>query len=122
VSEIVFGWPPRECSPNWRGHWTKRAKAAKAYKHACWALTKEAKVSVDWDGLVYLWITFNKPSRRLMDDDNLIASFKAGRDGLALALGIDDSRFRIAPFVSDRIAGSVVVRLSNGPELTKETS
>lgn len=114
---ITFGWPPRECSPNWRGHWSKRAKAAKQYKHACFVLTKEAKInSIDWDGQVHLWITFNKPSRRAMDDDNLIASFKAGRDGLALALGIDDKRFVCHPFVSDRIAGSVVVRLSRGPE------
>lgn len=22
MSEIVFGWPPRECSPNWRGRWS----------------------------------------------------------------------------------------------------
>lgn len=116
MSEVTFGWPPRECSPNWRGHWQKRAKAAKSYKNACWALAKEAKLTVDWEGQVHLFITFNKPSRRPMDDDNLIASFKAGRDGLALALGIDDKRFVCHPFVSDRIAGSVVVRLSRGPE------
>lgn len=116
MSEVTFGWPPRELSPNVRVHWSKKARAAKSYKNACWVLAKEAKLAVDWDGQVHLWITFNKPSRRPMDDDNLIASFKAGRDGLALALGIDDKRFVCHPFVSDRIAGSVVVRLSRGPE------
>lgn len=115
-SEVEFGWPPRECSPNWRGHWSKRAKAAKAYKLACWALAKEAKLAIDWDGPVHLWITFNKPSRRPMDDDNLVAMFKNGRDGLALALGIDDKRFICHPFIADRIAGSVMVRLSRGLE------
>lgn len=116
-NKVTFGWPPRECSPNWRGHWSKRAKAAKQYKHACFVLTKEAKInSIDWDGPVHLLITFSKPSRREMDDDNLIASFKAGRDGLALALGIDDKRFVCHSFVSDHIAGSVVVRLSRWPE------
>jgi crossover junction endodeoxyribonuclease RusA len=115
-NEVIFGWPPRECSPNWRGHWSKRAKAVKSYRHACWALTKAAKVAINFDGPVHLWITFNKPSRREMDDDNLIASFKPGRDGLADALGIDDKRFVSHPFVSGRIAGSVVVRLSRGPE------
>lgn len=115
ANEVTFGWVPRECSPNWRGHWSKRAKAAKAYKQACWALTKEAKLAVTWDGAIHLWITFNKPSRRVMDDDNLVAAWKNGRDGMALALGVDDSRFVVHPFVSDRIAGSVVVRISEWP-------
>ena len=116
-NEVTFGWPPRECSPNWRGHWSKKAKAAKQYKLNCFVLAKQANLSlVNWDGPVHLWITFNKPSRRAMDDDNLIASFKNGRDGLAEAIKIDDKRFICHPFVSDRIAGSVVVRLSKGPE------
>lgn len=117
MNEVTFGWPPRELSPNnHHVHWAKKAKAAKSYRLACWALVKEAKLAVDWDGPVHLWITFNKPSRRAMDDDNLIASFKAGRDGMAEALKINDARFVCHPFVSDKIAGSVVVRLSRGPE------
>lgn len=41
-------------------------------------------------------IDFYPPDRRIRDDDNLIASFKSGRDGLALAWGIDDHRIRVA--------------------------
>ena len=115
ANEVVLPWPPRELSPNWRGHWSKKATAAKRYRLACFVLAKEAGLAFDGPGEVHLWITFNKPSRRAMDDDNLIASFKAGRDGLADALKIDDARFVCHPFVSDRIAGSVVVRLSAGP-------
>lgn len=116
MNEVTLPWMPLECSPNARCHWTKKAKAAKAYKHACWVLAKEAKLAVDWDGPVHLWITFNPPSRRDYDADNCVAQGKNGWDGLALALGIDDVRFVIHPSVSNHIAGSVVVRLSRGLE------
>ena len=116
MNEVTFGWPPRECSPNWRGHWSKRAKAAKQYKHSCFVLAKEVKLAVDWGGQVHLWITFNPPSRRSYDADNCVAQMKAGIDGLSEALKINDSRFVLHPFVSDHVAGSVVVRLSRGPE------
>jgi crossover junction endodeoxyribonuclease RusA len=38
-------------------------------------------------------ITAYPPTKRRMDDDNLIACLKAHRDGIAKALGIDDNRF-----------------------------
>lgn len=44
--------------------------------------------------------------------DKLAAAFKAGRDGLADALGIDDARFRIHPYLHTSVAGKVVVRLT----------
>jgi crossover junction endodeoxyribonuclease RusA len=112
MNEITFGWPPKELSPNARVHWARRARAAKAYKEACWARTLQSGVKIGFDGLVHLWITFYPPDRRHRDDDNMIASFKNGRDGMALALGIDDKRFRIHPQVSDQIGGMVKVRFS----------
>lgn len=115
MNTVTLGWPPRECSPNWRGHWSKKAKAAKAYRLDCFYLAKEAKLAIDFEGPIHLWISFNKPSRRAMDEDNMIASMKSGLDGLAEALKVNDSRFVLHPFVSDRIAGSVEVRLSRGP-------
>lgn len=63
-----------------------------------------------------LWVDFYPPDRRHRDDDNLIASFKAGRDGIALALGIDDKRFRCYPYVKNQIGGMVKVRLTSMPE------
>jgi hypothetical protein len=38
-------------------------------------------------------ITAYPPDRRERDDDNVKASLKGHRDGIAQALGIDDSRF-----------------------------
>ena len=120
MTEIVIHlpWPAKELSPNARVHWSKKAKAAKAYKHTCWSLAKEAKAKVDWDGQVHLWVSFIPPDRRLRDDDNLVAAFKSGRDGLALALGIDDSRFALHSLLHTdrmRFGGGVEVRISQSP-------
>lgn len=61
---------------------------------------------------IALWLDFYPPDRRARDDDNMIASFKAGRDGIALALGINDKRFITHPMVMDQIGGFIKVRLS----------
>lgn len=114
---IVLPWPDRALSPNSRGHWSKKSRAAKAYRKACWAIAKQSGVAVDWEGEVALWLTFFPPDRRHRDDDNLIASFKSGRDGLADALGIDDKRFRLYPWVSDQVrsGGCVEAVITKGP-------
>ena len=113
---LTLGWPPKELSPNARTHWRKKSPITKAYKTACWALALESGITApETEGWLYLWITFYPPDRRHRDDDNMIASFKAGRDGLALVLGIDDKRFITHPLVSDQIGGMVKVRITAGP-------
>jgi len=112
---IKLPWPPKECSPNARGHWSKRAKAAKAYRNEC------AYEALAWgahklnlpDGPIGLELAFYPPDRRKRDDDNIIASFKAGRDGLADALGIDDNRFLAIYRVDKQTGGFVVVTISS---------
>jgi crossover junction endodeoxyribonuclease RusA len=114
---IILPWPPRELSPNARAHWRKKAPIAKAYKHACWALTKESGLVVPDALKLSLWLDFYPPDNRHRDDDNIIAAFKSGRDGLALALGIDDKRFRCFPFLQTEIGGYVRVRITELPEV-----
>jgi len=111
--EIVCPWPDRRLSPNARVHWAQKSKAAKAYRELGFYATKVAKAAVEWDGPIHAFITFYPPDRRNRDDDNLIASFKNCRDGIAEALGVDDKRFRCHPLVhADTVAGGrVVVRL-----------
>lgn len=112
TKSITLPWPPNTLSPNARLHWAARSKAAKAYRHTCWALAKVAAITVGWDGVVHLQITFFPPDRRHRDDDNMIASFKSGRDGLADALGIDDKRFRVHPVVSGETKPGGAVEIS----------
>ena len=113
---VTLPWPPKGLSPNARTHWRKKAPIAKAYKQACWALTLEAGVVVPDSPRLALWLDFYPPDRRSRDDDNLVAAFKSGRDGLALALGIDDKRFRCFPYVQDQIGGFVRVRITELPK------
>lgn len=116
-NEILLAWPPKILNPNTRAHWAAKNNAVKRYRDDCHWLTKAAGLRVDWDGFVHAWITFYPPDRRHRDDDNLIAAFKSGRDGMAKALGIDDKRLRIHPWLSDEVVkgGAVRVRLSKGP-------
>lgn len=116
---VTLPWPPKELSPNARTHWRAKAPITKAYKNACWALCKEAGLLIKpystEGGRLHLWLDFYPPDRRARDDDNMVASFKAGRDGIALALGIDDARFVCHPFVSDQIGGYIKARITTGP-------
>lgn len=122
MTTVRLPWPPRECHPNSRARWAKKAKAVKAYREACaWEMRaqttpgfREALIQCE---RICLWLKFFPPDRRHRDDDNILASFKAGRDGLADALGIDDRRFQSLPFIADerRKYGQVEVRFSEGP-------
>lgn len=70
------------------------------------------------DGRIHLWLDFYPPNRQRRDDDNLMAAFKAGRDGLADALGLDDARFVCHPWLKDEPVkgGKVHARITGGPD------
>lgn len=70
------------------------------------------------EGRLHLWIDFYPPDRRRRDDDGLLASCKAYRDGIADALGIDDRRFVSHPYLRDEVVkgGEVRVRITCSPE------
>ena len=97
---IDLPWPPRELSPNARVHWAKKSTVARRYRRICWSLTLQAMNTAGMTGSsisgpVNFGLEFYPPSRRRMDDDNLVASFKAGRDGISDALQLADSNFRL---------------------------
>jgi crossover junction endodeoxyribonuclease RusA len=55
-------------------------------------------------------VVFRPPDRRLRDDDNLVAAFKSGRDGISDALGIDDRKFVLRLEIGDPVrCGAVEV-------------
>jgi crossover junction endodeoxyribonuclease RusA len=58
--------------------------------------------------LLRVSLDFRPPDRRRRDLDNLLASMKAGLDGLADALGVDDSRWRLAIEMGEPAAGGCV--------------
>lgn len=96
--ELELPWPPRQLSPNARGHWATTAKAKKAYRARCGAIARQAGVGVLLDGrsALAVHLEFFPPDRRPRDWDNLLASMKSGLDGLADAMGVDDRHWRLS--------------------------
>lgn len=101
--KIVLPWPSRALSPNSRAHWRRKASAvAVARADANW-ITKashgfagaQKSVCANEDPIP-VTMTFYPPDKRHRDDDNMIGSAKALRDGIADALGVNDRRFRTA--------------------------
>lgn len=93
MTSLVLPWPPKELSPNARVHWSKKSKAAKAYRADCHILCRQAGLTAPKGRSIILTLEFVPPDRRHRDDDNMLAAFKSGRDGIADALGIDDRQF-----------------------------
>ena len=110
---IDLPWPPKELSPNARVHWTKKAKAAKAYRLECFILAKAAGITAP-EGKILWTVEFFPPSRRAYDDDNLLARIKALRDGVADALCVDDRRFVTQFSVSETVIKGGLVRVTIG--------
>lgn len=89
---ILLPWPPTALSPNSRSHWAVKAKAAKSYRTVCWALARG--ITVPKGSFIELGLEFCPPTRTRRDLDNLLARMKSGLDGIADAMGTDDSYFR----------------------------
>jgi len=106
---IVLPWPPSVLSPNARAHWSKKSRAAKSYRRDCYLLTRAAGVVAPDSARISLIIEFCPPDRRHRDDDNMNAAFKSGRDGIADALGINDSRFVTTVSVGEPVRGGAVI-------------
>jgi len=109
---IELPWPLKELSPNWKGHWGRKAKSVKRYRRMCHAYAHNAVIAARYTvksgGVIGFHLEFYPPDRRARDDDNMLASFKAGRDGVADALGVDDSRFKTSFDVCDPVPGGAV--------------
>jgi len=92
----IPGTPPRELSPNARVHWRVRSKHTKAYREtASLATVVAGRVLFDGDRPIKVNVTYAwEKGRRVVDDDNGWAMMKAGRDGIADALGVNDKAFR----------------------------
>lgn len=122
LPELILPWPHRDLHPNARGHWSKRAKAAKAARLQAWAIARQAWSADDMaalpEGRLHVWIDGYATDRRRRDADGLLSSMKPWLDGIADALGVDDRRFVPHPWVKDEVrkGGEVRVRITGGAE------
>lgn len=119
MKELVLPWPDKRLHPNARVNWRAKAPITKAARHTAHLLALEAgwhRVELP-AGKLHVWIDFYPPDRRRRDDDGLLASMKAARDGIADALKVDDTRFVSHPFLRDEVrpGGQVVIRITSAP-------
>lgn len=112
VVELPF--PPKELSPNSRLHWAVVSKAKKSYRSRAQLTTQF--VANNWQlggwkptGKIKISYTFYPSANRHYDFDNLISRMKAGMDGIADALGINDKNFRLGTVdIAPAIKGGMV--------------
>jgi crossover junction endodeoxyribonuclease RusA len=107
---VELPWPSKSLSPNARVHWRQKSSAARVARETAWAHTLSAlrgSRPKGWKGAVLLW-QFCPPSRRRYDLDNLIAQHKAAQDGIADALGCDDSKFTTTYSMGQPVKGGAV--------------
>ncbi len=75
--------PPKECNPNWRGHWSDRYRETSQFRLAagyCAVASKQGKPLRYCKAKVS--ITLVIPDRRYVrDTDNMLASLKPAIDG-----------------------------------------
>lgn len=116
---IDLSWPAKPLWPNFRSrsHWPK-TRAVKVARAEAFYATKAAKVGIAAGGVpLTIQATFYPPDRRTRDYDNCGSCLKAHYDGIADALGINDSAFRPQPpIIADPVKGGKVVISIGGAE------
>lgn len=95
---IELGWPDQRLKPNARVHFMQLSTAKKeAKEEAEWATRvalQRDKFIHDGSSDIILRQVAHPPDNRHRDRDNLDASLKAHRDGIARGLGVNDKHFR----------------------------
>ena len=111
---IIFPFPPPILFPNHKSHWAVKARAVKSYRANIAWITRASVDWIDGKGDIPILLVFCPPDRRRRDRDGLLSSFKAGLDGIADALQVDDYRFRPTIDVGDVIKDGEVRVFING--------
>ena len=115
---ITLPWPSADLSPNARVHWATLARAKKKAKNEAWGLTKAIMGplgirAAEMTGPLDVQITFHPEIDRDRDRDNFQARLKGQLDGIALALGVNDTNFHpVTTFGAKRKPHCVVITVT----------
>lgn len=113
---LVLPWPPASLSPNTRQHWSRLAHAKKSYREACFYTVKSQGAKRLKAERLHVSLVFVPPTRRAYDLDNALARMKSGLDGLADALGVDDSLWTLTiSMAAGEVGGLVRVKVEACP-------
>lgn len=96
TTRIILPAPPRALYPNKRNgrHWGETNAARSKYRRDCWyaTLSQAGRACVVPDGDFPLLVTLGYEGKR-PDADGALSAAKAGLDGVADALKVNDNRF-----------------------------
>lgn len=114
---IELPWPITALWPNRRAHWRTLHDARQAARDAAFYLAVDAGAHLRVKPcLIPVEIEFCPPSRRRFDRDNALAALKGHLDGVAEALGVDDSKFEPITLRRGEVVkgGKVIVSIQDG--------
>ena len=94
---VTLPWPKPILWPNRNAHCGRLHAARKKRKADAFYAAQEVGLRKVTASTLKLLLTFHPPDRGRRDLDNAVAAMKADIDGLAVAAGIDDSRFTYGP-------------------------
>lgn len=109
MNSITVSWPARVLSPNVSAHGIRKGAARKKQREEAWVLAKAAKLTAPDSERIIVRLDFYPKHGRRRDEDNMQASMKGALDGLAKALGVDDSRFKPVTNIHPADGRNVVV-------------
>lgn len=118
---VALPFPDRRLNPNnSKGkHWASTVALRKEARVGAAHLTRAASDGQQFEPghVVALMITFIQPDRRARDRDNLLAACKPMLDGVADAIGVDDSQFDPVTIRREYGAkpGAVVIKIEQAP-------
>ena len=110
-TSIELPWPPASLSGHNTGHWRSKSAIVANYRRAAKFATIYAKPTVPEAGDIVVTVEFFPPNNR-GDRINFPNRMKPYFDGIADALGVNDSRFLPTfKFAAPTMGGKVLVTL-----------
>lgn len=111
VFQVTLPWPDKMLFPNnSKGrHWRVVQKPRNRQRHTAEMLTSQATGGPICCERVSLHVAFAPPDRRRRDRDNCVAALKGAQDGIADAIGIDDSTFLVSYEIVPPVKGGAVL-------------
>ena len=116
---IELPFPGKALSPNWRGYWAQRWRAAQELKQAAYLLAKANGTPPECRRAI-VQLIYVVPSSRIRDPDNFLIMAKPAIDGL-VAAGVfpdDSSQFiRYCPVlfrVTRKESPKLIIEVRNG--------
>lgn len=105
---VDLPWPDRRLHPNARVHWGVKARASKKARADAKIAMRAAGIRKLQSSGIAVTAIFAPPDNRRRDADGMLASLKPSFDGIADAIGIDDSKWDIAIRRAEPVKGGNV--------------